>query len=187
VVLLRYMGRMNRWQTKHERIVYQNPWIKVREDDVVFPNGDEGIYGVVTMADTVAVAARRDHSFCLVRQYRYTVGKDSWEFPSGHIRADETPLGAAKRELQEEAGLEASCWTDLGFVHPALGILNTTRHFFLAEDLRDVQTGHEASEQDMLVSWFPLRVIKKMIRENHLFDDYVLAVLYKLNIREFPD
>ncbi len=181
------MSRINPWQTKHTRIVYQNSWIKVREDSVVFPNGDEGIYGVVTMANTVAVAARRNDSFCLVRQYRYTVGKDSWEFPSGHIRADETPLGAAKRELREEAGLEASCWTDLGSVHPALGILNTTRHLFLAEDLRDVQTGHEASEQDMLACWFPLAKINKMIRENQIFDDYVLAVLYKLNLLEFPD
>jgi 8-oxo-dGTP pyrophosphatase MutT (NUDIX family) len=139
------------------------------------------------MANTVAVAARRNDSFCLVRQYRYTVGKDSWEFPSGHVHADETPLNAAKRELQEEAGLEASRWTDLGTVHPALGILSTTRYLFLAEDLREVRTGHDASEQGMLVRWFPLTEINRMIRENDIFDDYVLAVLYKLNTLESPN
>ncbi|TSC72167.1 MAG: hypothetical protein G01um101438_670 [Parcubacteria group bacterium Gr01-1014_38] len=177
-----YCNSMGTWRTKSQRTVYQNPWITVREDAIVFPNGKEGIYGVVSMPDTVAVIARRGETICLVRQHRYTVGKDSWELPSGHIQSGEIPLDAAKRELREEAGLTAARWEDLGFTHPALGILNSRRHIFLAEDVQEVATGHEDSEHDMLVRWFSVLEINSMVRENKLFDDYLLAALYKLNI-----
>jgi len=175
---------MGPWQTKHQRIVYQNPWISVREDAIVFPNGREGIYGVVSMPDTVAVVARRGKNICLVRQYRYTVQKDSWELPSGHIQPGEVPVDAAKRELQEEAGLTASRWENLGFVHPALGILNSRRYIFLAEDVRETATtGQEDSERGMLVCWFSVPEINSLIRENQIFDDYLLTALYKLNMK----
>lgn len=171
------------WHTKSKRVVYQNPWITVREDAVVFPNGREGIYGVVSMANTVAVIARREETICLIRQYRYTVGKDSWELPSGHVLSGEAPVQAGKRELREEAGLTAERWQDLGFVHPALGIINSRRHIFLAEDVQEVPTRHEDSEYDMVVRWFSVPEINAMIQENQIFDDYLLAALYKLNTK----
>ena len=37
------------WTTTGSREVYSNPWIAVREDAVLRPDGGEGIYGVVTM------------------------------------------------------------------------------------------------------------------------------------------
>lgn len=182
-LILLYRNPMGMWRTEDQRTVYQNPWITVREDSVVFPNGKKGIYGVVSMPDTVAVVARRRTTICLVRQYRYTIRKYSWELPSGHVHRGESPLRAAKRELQEEAGFFASHWKSLGYVHPALGILSSRRYIFLATGLRSAGTRHEDSESDMLIRWFGVSEIEERIRKNEIFDDYLLAALYKLNTK----
>ncbi len=171
---------MINWKINDTTLKYRNSWIEVCEHQVVFPGGKTGVYGVVSMPDTAAVIARENTDIYLVRQYRFTVNMDSWELPSGHIRKDETPQKAAERELREEAGLKAGKWNSLGFVHPALGVMNSTRYLFLAEQLTAVPTSHEDAEAGMKVEKFPLEKISKMIARNEIFDDYLIAALYKL-------
>ena len=38
----------NPWQTLSTRTAYENPWIKVDHNEVLNPNGNPGIYGLVT-------------------------------------------------------------------------------------------------------------------------------------------
>ena len=40
------------WRTLGSRNVYENPWISVREDKVIRPDGEPGIYGVVHYKNT---------------------------------------------------------------------------------------------------------------------------------------
>ena len=169
------------WIVKGSKTVYQNPWIKVTEDKIIFPNNKPGIYGVVSMPDTVAVAAFENDGIYLVKQYRYTVKKNSWELPSGHIKPEETPLKAASRELGEEAGLKAKKWISLGYSNPAIGVMSTTRYLYFATGLSLTNKQREPSEIDMEVKWFHLKVVEKMIENNSIFDDYLITALYKLN------
>ena len=41
------MSEHNPWKKISSREVYKNPWITVKEDSVIKPNGEPGIYGVV--------------------------------------------------------------------------------------------------------------------------------------------
>ncbi|MBA4078861.1 MAG: DNA mismatch repair protein MutT, partial [Cyanobacteria bacterium PR.023] len=41
------MNESNPWKTISQSVVYENPWIKVQEDQVIRPDGLDGIYGVV--------------------------------------------------------------------------------------------------------------------------------------------
>ena len=50
----------NPWTTRASRVVYENPWITVREDDVVRPDGGDGIYGVITTRVATGVVAMTD-------------------------------------------------------------------------------------------------------------------------------
>ncbi len=57
----------------------------------------------------------------LVRQFRYAIGEEIWELPAGKLEAGEDPFEAAKRELDEECGLTADHFEDLGVVYPTVG------------------------------------------------------------------
>ena len=94
--------------------MYANPWITLREDEVVTPTGTSGIYGVVTKPLALgAVALDADGAVVLVGQWRYPLGRYSWELPEGahDPGADATPLAGMRRELAEETGLAAGDWT----------------------------------------------------------------------------
>ena len=107
--------QQNPWTKISTEVVYKNAWIKVREDQVIRPDGTEGIYGVVETRIATAVAALTpQNTIYLVGQYRYPMEEYSWEIIQGGTDPGEDSLGAAKRELREEAGLIANTWEQLG-------------------------------------------------------------------------
>ena len=65
------------------REVYRNPWMSVREDQVVREDGSSGTYGVVDKPDFALVIPQDQDGFWLVEQFRYPVGRRAWEFPQG--------------------------------------------------------------------------------------------------------
>ncbi|MCB0324037.1 MAG: hypothetical protein KDD69_10705, partial [Bdellovibrionales bacterium] len=65
------MSEENPWKRVSSRVVYQNPWITVREDQVIRPDGARGIYGVVETRIAVGVVAVTEaEEVYLVGQYR---------------------------------------------------------------------------------------------------------------------
>lgn len=117
--------------------VYKNPWISVREDKIIHPNGKEGFFGIVEMVPGVSILALdEDNNVYLTEGFHYAHGVDSLETVSGAIDAGETPLEAAKRELQEEIGMVAEEWIDLGVVNPFTTVISSPATVFLAKGIR---------------------------------------------------
>lgn len=135
------------FQLTGSKSVYQNPWISVREDTVVRPDGKKGVFGVVEMVEgSTVLALDSDGTAYLTREYKYGLGGDSLEVISGGIDEGETPLVAAKRELQEELGLTANKWTSLGYINPFTTVVRSRNHLFLAQEL----TKGTAAEDELL-------------------------------------
>ena len=93
------------------RIVYENRWMRVREDEIRRRDGSSGIYGVVEKPDFVVIVPLEDDGrLHLVQQFRYPVQGRYWEFPQGSWEqapgAD--PMEVARGELREETGLDAA-------------------------------------------------------------------------------
>ena len=164
------MPSVSGWVTRGSRIVYANPWIEVREDEVVRPNGTDGIYGVVTehFGD--------DDEVVLVRLFRYTVGRDSWEVPAGGIDGDD-PLVAAQRELREETGLAASDWTLIATMNGLNGIAVAREIVFLARGLFEVGGDEREDEGITEVVRVPWAEAMAMVRDGRIADAQTIACL----------
>jgi ADP-ribose pyrophosphatase len=122
------------------RPVYRNPWIAVREDRVLRPDGVAATFGIVEMKTGVTVIAVTDAAeVVLVREYKYGVGRETLEAISGGIEPAEAPLDAARRELKEEAGFEAAEWIDLGVIDPFTTVIRSPNYMFLARGLTAVE------------------------------------------------
>lgn len=99
------------WTTLSSLKIYENPWISVREDQVLRPDGKPGIYGLVqTKVATGVVALTENLEIVLVGQYRYATEVYTWEIVEGGAEHGEDPLQAIQRELVEEAGMISDNW-----------------------------------------------------------------------------
>jgi ADP-ribose pyrophosphatase len=124
------------WKTTSSRPVYENRWIKVREDIAELPDGRTTIYGVVQCAECVGILPFLDaDTVLLVGQYRYVAGDFYWEMPTGSVHPGETLEQGAQRELAEEAGVRAGRLVELCDFHTSKSILREVAHLYLAEDL----------------------------------------------------
>ncbi|WP_375478009.1 NUDIX domain-containing protein [uncultured Jatrophihabitans sp.] len=161
------------------REVYRNPWLRLREDEVQFPDGSRGLYSVVDKPDFVVVLAREDDGFWLVQQYRYPVGRREWEFPQGGWPAghDGSPAELAAAELREETGLRADRLTHLGRLHTAYGFCSQGYDVFLATGLTPGEPARESTEADMVHEWRSDTALRDMVRRGDLTDGHSVAAL----------
>jgi 8-oxo-dGTP pyrophosphatase MutT (NUDIX family) len=172
------------WKTLTTRTAYENPWIRVREDQVVHPDGSEGLYGVVELRPAVFVVALDDDDrVALVEIDRYTVGP-SLEVPAGGSDGQE-PLVAAQRELLEETGLEASDWSQLGKVYALNGAALAPEFIFLARGLREATdaSAHQLEEGISGVRFVPLGEVLAMIGAGQITDNETVAAVSLAAIR----
>jgi 8-oxo-dGTP pyrophosphatase MutT (NUDIX family) len=170
----------NPWTTTSSRIAYENRWIRVREDQVIRPDGQPGIYGVVEVPPSVGIVAinQKDH-VVLVGQWRYTLGRYLWEIPRGGSEGRTDLLAAAKRELAEEAGLEAEHWEPLGTVDVNSGITSDVQHLYRATGLRP-STAHHDAEEKIDVAWHPFEHAVEMVMSGQITEVCSVAAILKV-------
>lgn len=170
----------NPWRTVSSRQVYDNPWISVREDQVINPSGGQGIYGVVSFKNLAVgiVPVDREGYTYLVGQYRYPLDEYSWEIPEGGSPKGTSLLESAKRELQEETGLTAVRWTDLGRIHTSNSVTSEVGFLFLAEELTEGPPALEETE-DIIVKRVPLQEAVRMVMDCQITDSMSIAGILK--------
>jgi len=151
------------WPVTATRHLYRADWVMaLREDEITAPGSPERFSRwVLEHPGAVVVLAvdDDDRAFCL-RQYRHPARRRFVELPAGLLdQEDEPPLEAARRELREEARLEAEDWILLASTWSSPGISSEVMHLFLARALSptsddDFEARHE--EADMTTEWVPV-------------------------------
>jgi ADP-ribose pyrophosphatase len=164
-------------ETTGSRLVYENRWMRVREDAIRRRDGSTGIYGVVEKDDFVVIVPLHDDgSLHLVQQFRYPVGARFWEFPQGIWGPKGTdPALAAAQELREETGLSAATLLEAGHLFEGYGTMNQGFRVFLATGLTAGAAAPEAEEQDLVSRRFARAEVERMLRQGEIKDSVTLA------------
>ena len=136
------------WKTLSSRVAYENPWTRVREDIAEMPNGQTTVYGVVECVDAVGVLPFLDDDHVvMVRQYRYPFGENHrWEMPTGAVKPGETLEAAARRELREEVGYDATELTHVATNYSSKSIMREICHLYLGRGLNQAKAVPDETE-----------------------------------------
>jgi 8-oxo-dGDP phosphatase len=170
----------NPWQTLSSKHVYENPWISVREDQVINPGGGKGIYGVVHFKNKAIgiIPVDAAGNTYLIGQYRYALNEYSWEIPMGGGPIGIDVLESAQRELKEETGFTARRWTNIARLHTSNSVTDEEGFVFLAEDLVAGETEFEETE-DLKIRKVALAEAVRMVLDNEITDTISVAGLLK--------
>jgi len=171
----------NPWKTNSKEKIYENPWIKLEEHQVVNPSGKDGIYGKVIFKNKALAIVPIDENLntWLVGQYRYTLDEYSWEIPMGGGLLEHDVLDSAKRELKEETGLSAKKWTKIMRIHTSNSVTDEEGFIFLAEELSQGETEFEETEQLHIVK-LPLKEAIQKVMDGEITDCISIAGLLKV-------
>jgi 8-oxo-dGTP pyrophosphatase MutT (NUDIX family) len=171
----------NPWKTISSRETYNNPWIRVREDQVINPSGGPGIYGVVEYKNRAVGVVPVDDAgnTWLVGQYRYTHHSYEWEIPEGGCPEGEDLLDCARRELLEETGIIAQSYE---LILDGMQLSNSTTNevafLYVARGLSFTEAQPEATEK-LQVKRVPLKAAIAMARDGTIRDGMsVMALLW---------
>ena len=175
-------NELNPWRRVSRKLAYENPWIELYHDDVVRPDGQPGIYGVVHFRHraigVVPMDTERD-AVLLVGQFRYTLDRYSWEIPEGGGRFDESPEEAARRELAEETGYSGGTWRELCRCDLSNSVTDETAVIFVATDLIAGTAAPEGTEQ-IETRWVPFGEAMAMIARGEILDAMTIIPLQQL-------
>jgi len=146
------------------RTTHEGQTISVRVDEFRYEDGSTREREVVAHPGAVAIVAHDESQLYMVRQPREAVGEDSLlELPAGKLDVEgETPLDCAKRELEEEVGIDAAEWTELKRIYSSPGFTDEVVRIFVATGLTEVGA-HPSDDERIEVVKVPLDELDEAI------------------------
>lgn len=181
------------WAVESSEDLHRDDWVvALRADRVRRPGapGDEGAFRRLVLEHpgaVVVLAVDDDERVLCLWQYRHPAGHRFVELPAGLLdAAGEAPLEVARRELAEEAELQASSWTHLATTWSSPGISAERIHTYLARGLAPAGRGgfdlvHE--EADMEVAWVPFGELLAAVLDGRTTDAPLAAAVLLAHAR----
>lgn len=165
------------------RRVYAGRVFDVALDRVQFPDGSEGELEIIRHPGAAAVVpvaspvgTSDDPTVLMLRQFRYAADGDLWEIPAGRLNAGEAPADCARRELLEEAGVEAQQLEPLTTIYTTPGFTDERIHIYRARRLSRGTTNLDDDEFVQVVD-LPLSQVLEAVGEGRIIDAKSVAGL----------
>jgi ADP-ribose pyrophosphatase len=161
------------------REVFSGRVTRLTVDTVELPNGHRADLEILHHpGGAAAVALDAEGRVCLLHQFRHAVGGCIWELPAGRLEPDEPPIDTARRDLVEEAGVQAAKLQPLGTSVSSPGVFTERIHLYLATELTAVADAREAAEV-FDVHWLPLGEAVRRCLEGEIDDSKTVVGLLR--------
>lgn len=136
------------WIVKSVTRAFENDWFHVDAHDVTRPDGKPGHYGVIRIRRLAVgvLPIEDDGSVHMVGQWRFPLGRYSWEMPEGGAEPGEDARECAERELAEETGLRAGSFLKVLEMDLSNSLTDERAVLFVASDLAPGRAAPEPVE-----------------------------------------
>ncbi len=163
-------GESGGWITRSSRTLHETPWLRLRQDHVTLPTGEDITYSWVQQGGYVVVVPLLDDGRVVMEHvYRHTLKRSLLECPSGGLDGEDA-ITAGRRELEEETGYRAQSWTHLGSFFGSPGSSDERFEVVVARGLRrDGEIRREPTEQIEVVT-FALDELLRRARAGEIED-----------------
>ena len=170
------------WKKLDSRMIGDMRIFKLLKERFESPrNGHTLDATILDTPDWVNVIALVEGGECvMIRQYRFGSDTLTLEIPGGMVDPGETPLTAAKRELQEETGYAAARWSALGSVAPNPAFMRNRLHTFLAEGCERVGEQQQDTSEDIEVMLVSELRLDDLVAQGQIDHALVVITFHKL-------
>lgn len=162
--------KIYKWKKTGSKLEYNSRRIRVREDSFKLPNGRKTKFSILERGRVVAILPiTLKNEIIVVEQFRPAVNDITIDIPGGGINQGESPLAAAKRELQEETGIISKKLIKLGTFYPDSGRSEQTRYLYLAKELEFKEQNLD-EEEFIKIKRIPYEKMREMIKRGKIRD-----------------
>lgn len=167
-------------RTENVQGIYNGRVVNFHVDDITLCNGEKATRECVNHPGGVGIIALTDDEYVyMVRQFRYPYKESIYEIPAGKREKGEDPLETGKRELQEECGVVAENYIDLGRIYPSPGYTNEEIYLYAATGLTEVEQNLDEDEF-LQVTKMKLTTLITKIMSGEITDAKTIAAAFKL-------
>ena len=163
-------------KTLQKNYVYKGKIITLRNDDALLPNGKPCKREIIEHPGGACVLCANEQGVLLVKQYRYAYGECVYEIPAGKLEKGEDPMLAARRELEEEAGITAGKLTLLYVIYPTPGYTDEKIYLYEAADCVEAAS-HPDEDEFLTTEYVSVERIKEMLRLGQFNDSKTIIAL----------
>lgn len=164
-----------------ERIVYDNPWVRLTLVDIEPPDGHRFEHHVVRLQTVVLTLVVDDEDRVLMLwRHRFVTDEWGWELPGGILDGDEDPAAVAVREVEEETGWRPASVEHLVSFQPMPGMIDTPHQVYLARAAQYVGEPTDR-EEAARIEWVPLSAVLDLVSKGELLGSgSLVGLLYYL-------
>ena len=161
------------WTVLSSEYLHRAPWLTVRKDHVVLPNGNHiPSYYILEYPNWVnTIAITRNGQFVFIRQYRHGIQETSYELCAGVCEEEDgSPMVSAQRELLEETGYGNGVWKEFMQISPNPSTHTNITYCFLATDVEKISEQHLEDTENLTVHLLSLQEVKDLLQQGSLND-----------------
>ena len=172
---------LEKWKILKSKLVFDNQWFTIRQDQVQLPNGKiiDDFFVLVRPDIVLTLAVTSNQEIVFVRQYRHATGEVLLELPAGSFNPKlESAETAARRELIEETGYVPIEMISLGTLYDNPIKDTNTIHLFLAKDVQPSGKQQLDATEDIEIVLVPVSQVMERIYQREIRVSGTLAGIF---------